>query len=74
MKMVVAGQISPAVPADNPPMVLVLDCLACDIQETLGLLIAVLIHMEVQVQVPLLSKGENPAEDEVASAPAGSYR
>ncbi len=45
---------SPTMAADNSPMVLVLDGFARDMQQAFGFLVAVLINMEVQVQIPLL--------------------
>ena len=53
--------IIPAVATDNSPLVVMLAGLASNVQQAFGPLIAVLIHMEVQIQVALFGQGKHPA-------------
>ena len=51
----------PAVATHHTALVAVLHRLARNVQEPPRPLIAILIHMEIQVQIPLLCKCEHPA-------------
>ena len=50
----------PAMATHHTPFIAVLKGFACNVEQPLRPLIAVLVHMEVQVQIPLLSKREDP--------------
>lgn len=53
----------PAMATDHSTLVAVLDGLVCYIQQSLGSLITVLIHMEVQIKVSLLCQCEDSANN-----------
>ena len=53
--------IIPAVATDDSSLVIVLACLASNVQQALRPFIAILIHMEVKVQVTLFGQGEHSA-------------
>ena len=59
--MLVQG--APAVPTHNSALVAVLDGLLGHMEEPCGQLIAVLIDVEVQVQIPFLCQVEHPTQD-----------
>ena len=59
MEILVCG--IPAMAADDPALVAMLDGLTSNMQQAFGLLVAILINMKVQVQVPLFGKLEDPA-------------
>ena len=56
------SRCTPAVATHDTPLVAMLDGFTGDIEEPLGLMVAILIYMEVQVQVPLLGQLEHPAQ------------
>lgn len=52
---------TPAVTTDYAALIAMLNGLARNVQQPLGSLIAVLVHMKVQIKVAILGQGKDPA-------------